>query len=329
MKNIKQIREAYDSATRKEDSDNRRFTSLVRAGLYDPKKLPALKRAFEKGPDHMTAIEKRMLLNLLDSLMAQVVSNQPIYQKVRTSVANMSEAAVTGAVKGFNQAIADYEEKPDYLAKYDPRFNKQPKPETIPTIIILKRKAIRIYPDNQKVALYYAQGIDKYVSIPFGTFGDAAGINEDYVPLAAKRKLVRKAVTKKAPIKKKPTTTAPVDKPETASPVAKTTPTKKPAFKSKAKTGGSVVGSAVSGALRGFAQAHEEVLPIIKQMVNENIMEKTIMFGKEEITINNTVAKKIMSVHESMNRQNRKTMENMLNESADSFNKVVTFATRY
>jgi hypothetical protein len=36
-----------------------------------------------------------------------------------------------------------------------------------------------------------------------------------------------------------------------------------------------------------------------------------------------------MSVHESMNRQNKKTMENALNESVDSFNKVVTFATRY
>lgn len=37
-----------------------------------------------------------------------------------------------------------------------------------PAVLILKRKAIRIYPDNQKVALYYAQQLDKYISVPFG-----------------------------------------------------------------------------------------------------------------------------------------------------------------
>lgn len=267
MKNIKQIREAYDASTREEDNKNRRFTSLVRAGLYDAKKLPALKRAFEKGPDHMTAIEKRMLLNLLDSLMAQVVSNQPIYQKVRTNVANMSEAA---------------EMPVDYTAKYDPRGEKgQPRPETIPAVLILKRKAIRVYPDNQKVALYYAQAIDKYISVPFGTFGDGGmgGVNESVV--LKKPHLVRKQTISKPTI---------VNKPQ---------------------------------------QANEAVLPIVKRMISENTAERTIAFGKEEITINNTVAKKIMSVHESMNRQNKKTMENALNESLDSFNKVVTFVTRY
>jgi len=36
-----------------------------------------------------------------------------------------------------------------------------------PNIIVLKRKAIRVFPDGRKVALYYADKIDKYVSIPY------------------------------------------------------------------------------------------------------------------------------------------------------------------
>lgn len=36
-----------------------------------------------------------------------------------------------------------------------------------PNIIVLKRKAIRIFPDGRKVALYHADKIDKYVSIPY------------------------------------------------------------------------------------------------------------------------------------------------------------------
>lgn len=36
-----------------------------------------------------------------------------------------------------------------------------------PNIIILKRKAIRVFPDGKRVALYYADKIDQYVSIPY------------------------------------------------------------------------------------------------------------------------------------------------------------------
>ena len=36
-----------------------------------------------------------------------------------------------------------------------------------PNIIMLKRKAIRIFPDGRKVALYYADKIGKYVTIPY------------------------------------------------------------------------------------------------------------------------------------------------------------------
>lgn len=58
----------------------------------------------------------------------------------------------------------------EYYSKYDPRephgFSKGDK--DAPAVLILKRKAIRIYPDHQKVALYYSQQLDKYISIPFG-----------------------------------------------------------------------------------------------------------------------------------------------------------------
>jgi hypothetical protein len=43
-----------------------------------------------------------------------------------------------------------------------------PSEKDMPTVIILKRKAIRVFPDNQKIGLYYSQALDRYVSIPFG-----------------------------------------------------------------------------------------------------------------------------------------------------------------
>lgn len=141
MKNIKQIRESYDLITEKEENEEKKLVALVRAGLFDAKKLPALKKALDKSSDKMTAQERRMLLNLLDELMTQVISNQPVYQKVKQNLMKEEKSS------GF------------------------PVDQTIPSVILLKRKAIRTFPNGQKVALYYAQSIDKYVSIPYNEIG--------------------------------------------------------------------------------------------------------------------------------------------------------------
>ena len=70
------------------------------------------------------------------------------------------------------------------------------------------------------------------------------------------------------------------------------------------------------------------VLDTIKFIVENDILEQTIQFNENEITINNTVAKKLLNVYESVNKTNKKKMEHMLNENATSFNKVLTFAVR-
>ena len=154
MKRIKQIRETYDFITEKEDTEMRKLTSLVRAGLFDSTKLPLLKRAMEKDVSRMTPAEKKVLMELLDSLMSEVLHSSSLYNKIKQDVRSN---------KDLNEA------KKDYLSKVDPRFDMNyPSEKDMPQIIILKRKAIRVYPDSQKVGLYYSQALDKYVSIPFG-----------------------------------------------------------------------------------------------------------------------------------------------------------------
>jgi hypothetical protein len=36
-----------------------------------------------------------------------------------------------------------------------------------PTVLILRRKAVRVYPDNTRVALYYNDKLQRYFSVPF------------------------------------------------------------------------------------------------------------------------------------------------------------------
>ena len=36
-----------------------------------------------------------------------------------------------------------------------------------PTVLIMKRKSVRQFPNGQRVALYYVDKLDKYVTIPY------------------------------------------------------------------------------------------------------------------------------------------------------------------
>lgn len=151
MKKIDQIREHYDLITEKEASDIDKLTALIRAGLFDAKKLPLLKRAMEKNPSDLTLAERKVLLELLDSLMAEVLHSPNVYNKVKSNV-RMDEAV---------------DLKRDYLTKLDTRQDKQFRERDMPYIIVLKRKGIRYFTDVQKVGLYYSQQLDRYISIPF------------------------------------------------------------------------------------------------------------------------------------------------------------------
>lgn len=46
---------------------------------------------------------------------------------------------------------------------------KEPKKDPMdpPTVLIMKRKSVRQFPNGQRVALYYVDKLDKYVTIPY------------------------------------------------------------------------------------------------------------------------------------------------------------------
>ena len=46
---------------------------------------------------------------------------------------------------------------------------KHNEPHDPPAVLIMRRKAIRQYPNGQRVALYYVDKIDKYVTVPYSS----------------------------------------------------------------------------------------------------------------------------------------------------------------
>ena len=163
MKTLEQLR--TDSEILLEQnalSDNNKLLALVRSGLFDSNKLTLLKRALAKDNDKMTRVERNALLDLLDRLITVVTTDKSVYNKVRQDV--MTEDS-----------------------KVDIDINQ------IPPILILKRRAIRVFPDGQKVALYWADRINKYISVPYQSTGISEAVHFPNLDSISDPKLKRKA----------------------------------------------------------------------------------------------------------------------------------------
>ena len=76
-----------------------------------------------------------------------------------TKAADYLTSVHDNIASGESDIKEDHDEKEAEKASFDKK---------IPFMIMLKRKSIRQFPNNQTVALYYAQNIDRYISIPFG-----------------------------------------------------------------------------------------------------------------------------------------------------------------
>jgi hypothetical protein len=63
-------------------------------------------------------------------------------------------------------------------------------------------------------------------------------------------------------------------------------------------------------------------------MKKNGIYEEVINIGNDTFVINNIIANKVINVYESLNKDNKRKAEYMLNESVDSFKKFINFTVR-
>lgn len=118
---------------------------------------------------------------ILDKLNGEGKLEAWLQSKITLASDYLSSAA-NYVDSGEAELKEDYEEYDienlDEGSKIDVDINQ------IPSLIIMKRRAIRVFPDGQKVALYWADRINKYISVPF----QSIGISEDYDPKDKKSK---------------------------------------------------------------------------------------------------------------------------------------------
>lgn len=384
MKTVKQV-----LMTERElslESDEQIMESLVHLGLLEQGRANLVKRAMYTNTAAMTMAEKKSMIGLMESLIAHVLH-----------------------------------EKKDHLAKLDTRRAPgYPSERDIPVVLILKRKAIRVYPDNQKVAMYYSQALDKYISIPFGPQSDELGIHmneetkeemrkikfgshdtvelkesapratfrskldtireereghlDEALPIAAVPAVAGAARVGSAAVKigskigrgikrlglsamrnardllrdqdnsrygkggdggggddafkQAGSTAARAGQHDFSPPGRKESPVSNPIGNGSSYLQGAPLTATQIAVNRRMQQAESTNLDVIRSIVENDLSKDTVAFGDNRISINNRTAKKIIGIHESLNRTNQRKFEKMLNESAVSFRKAINFVVK-
>jgi len=138
----------FKTIVEEEKSDYSKFDVLVRAGLANKAQMQRIHKILDKMHEEKPQFnnaDKMILQNLFNKMVDLISNNKAINMQARR------------AVKEDEDVIE---------AEQLDEANPGPTP---PYVLLLKRTAIRLYPDGTKIALYYNKQLKKYFSVPYDT----------------------------------------------------------------------------------------------------------------------------------------------------------------
>ena len=153
----------FKTIVEEEKSDYSKFDTLVRAGLANKAQMQRIHKILDKmGEDKpsFNNADRMIIQNLFNKMVDLISNNKQINMQARR------------AVKEDEDVI-----KAEQL---DEAQNPGPTP---PYVLLLKRKAIRLYPDGTKIALYHNKQINKYFSVPYDSPVEVASIQAEEVEI--------------------------------------------------------------------------------------------------------------------------------------------------
>ena len=142
--------------TEEEKKDYSKFDALVRAGLANKAQMQRIHKILDKMGDERPTFnpaDRAIMQNLFNKMVDLISNNKQIYTKAKQAVREELEEGT----------------------RMDGPLVPIP-----PIILVIKRKAVRLYPDGTRIALYYNDKMKRYFSIPFGTpEADVSGVQAE------------------------------------------------------------------------------------------------------------------------------------------------------
>ncbi len=201
---MKSLQEFKTVLTEEEKSDYSKFDMLVRAGLANKAQLMRIHKILDKMQEERPTFnnaDRMILQNLFNKMVDLITNNKQIFQKTRQAVREQVEEGVVstsdfknyispdGQVrKGRAHRVTVGAEAPEVSDDPDTvqvvkRKEAKETTEAVqnlsddpPFTLVLKRKAIRLYPDKTKIALYYNDKLGKLFSVPYTTDKDGESV---------------------------------------------------------------------------------------------------------------------------------------------------------
>ena len=142
------LTDKFRTIVEEEKSDYSKFDVLIRAGLANKAQMQRIHKILDKMHEERPQFnnaDKMILQNLFNKMVDLITNNKAINLQARKAVREDIEVI-----------------EPEELNE------AQNMPLEPPMVLLLRRKAVRMYPDGQKVALYHNKQLDKLFSVPYG-----------------------------------------------------------------------------------------------------------------------------------------------------------------
>jgi hypothetical protein len=166
-----------------EKSDYSKFDALVRAGLANKAQIQKIHRILDRMQEdrpQFNNADKMILQNLFNRMVDLISNNKQIFQKAKQVVReDLEEGVIDTADIKVSPSGRKVRAHRIVMSANTPEVedDKEKLKEEIleegafdpPFVLVLKRKAIRLYPNDTKIALYYNDKLNKYFSIPYST----------------------------------------------------------------------------------------------------------------------------------------------------------------
>ena len=146
----------FKSIVEEEKSDYSKFDALVRAGLANKAQLQRIHKILDKMSEEKPVFnnaDREIMRNLFNRMADLISNNKQIFTQARRVVR-----------EDLNEAPLDSVEQ-----------------LTVPMVLVLRRKAIRLYPDGTRVALYWNDKLKKIFTVPYNTPAGAVIQAEQYI----------------------------------------------------------------------------------------------------------------------------------------------------
>lgn len=148
----------FKTLKEEEKSDYSKFDALIRAGLANKAQIQRIHRILDKMGEERPVFnnaDRMIVQNLFNKMVDLISNNKQIFTQTRRAVREDVEEL-------DSQEVIEAE-------SIDEAYGKLTDP---PAVLILKRKAIRVYQNNLRVALYYNERLKKIFTVPYSTDDD-------------------------------------------------------------------------------------------------------------------------------------------------------------